>query len=95
MNTHKAAKLHNVIFTLLLCLGCANVAAETHIAVLDFELKSCKRNLEPARHTDFSKQGFFCPIIFYILCCWRFARKTALRTESQNRLNSFLYLQKL
>lgn len=39
MNTHKAAKLHSVIFALLLCLGCANVTAETRIAVLDFELK--------------------------------------------------------
>jgi len=95
MTTHKAAKLHNVIFTLLLCLGCANVAAETHIAVLDFELKSCKQNLEPAPHSNFSKQGFFCPIIFYILYCWRFARETTLRLKPQNQLNSFLYLQKL
>jgi hypothetical protein len=39
MNAHKTAKFHSVIFALLLCLGCANVAAEIRIAVLDFELK--------------------------------------------------------
>ena len=39
MNTHKTAKFHSVFFALLLSLGCANAAAETRIAVLDFELK--------------------------------------------------------
>jgi hypothetical protein len=39
MNTYKTAKLHSVFFALLLVLGCANAAAETRIAVLDFELK--------------------------------------------------------
>jgi len=39
MNTHKTAKFHSVFFALLLSLGCVNAAAETRIAVLDFELK--------------------------------------------------------
>ncbi len=39
MNTLKTAKFHSVFFALLLSFGCANAAAETRIAVLDFELK--------------------------------------------------------
>ena len=38
MKSIKVAKLHGIIFALLLSLGFADVAAETRIAVLDFEL---------------------------------------------------------
>lgn len=39
MKTNKTAKLYRIIFTLLLCLGFADAAANPRIAVLDFELK--------------------------------------------------------
>ena len=39
MKSKKIAKLHSIIFALLLCFGFADVTAEPRIAVLDFELK--------------------------------------------------------
>jgi hypothetical protein len=38
MNTNKIAKLHSIIFALLLCFGFADATAKPRIAVLDFEL---------------------------------------------------------
>jgi hypothetical protein len=38
MNTNKIAKLHSIIFALLLCFGLADATAKPRIAVLDFEL---------------------------------------------------------
>lgn len=39
MKTNKIAKLHCIIFALLLCFGIADAIAKSRIAVLDFELK--------------------------------------------------------
>ncbi len=39
MKTNKIAKLHGIIFALLMCFGFADAAAKPRIAVLDFELK--------------------------------------------------------
>ena len=39
MKSNKIAKLHSIIFALLLCLGFADATATPRIAVLDFELK--------------------------------------------------------
>ena len=39
MKTNKFAKLHGLIFALLLCFGFADATAKPLIAVLDFELK--------------------------------------------------------
>ena len=70
MKTNKIAKLHSIIFALLLCSGFSEVNAETRIAVLDFELKDLtlvpgipaeitrKASIKPMLENELKKSGY-------------------------------------
>jgi len=61
MNSNKFAKLHSIIFALLLCLGFTDVAAKPRIAVLDFELKDL--TLLPRIPTEITRTASIKPML--------------------------------